>query len=213
VGASHVLDLIPFDPQRLASSAWGGRRKSPWLAGDYTELDVCGGTPWPFADRHFDLGLCSHTLEDVRDPVPVLRELCRVSKKILLIFPSRLLEQTRNIEHPKFPGFPHHPWILFEERGELVFRRKTFYLNFRGCYLTCPFGKTLPVDLGSSYYFGGPIRGRELAYWSGEAELNDYRSFLDPYRGKAKSLFVRMDPPARFAHWIYYLKQRFGGVP
>src|SRR5947209_15599386 len=104
-GASHVLDLIPFDLNRLAANAWGGSRSSPWTAAEYTEFDICGRDPWPFADKAFVLGLCSHTLEDLRDPLPALAQLGRVCERLLIITPSRLLEQTKNIDHPRFCGF------------------------------------------------------------------------------------------------------------
>ena len=38
-----------------------------FTADTWVVQDIC--TPWPFADGQFDFAVCSHTLEDVRDPV------------------------------------------------------------------------------------------------------------------------------------------------
>src|SRR4051812_21610793 len=84
-GASHVLDLIPYDGHRLVTNAWGGARSSPWTEAEYTQFDICGRKPWPFSDKSFSLGLCSHTLEDLRDPLPALAELGRVCERLLII--------------------------------------------------------------------------------------------------------------------------------
>lgn len=107
-GATHILDMQLFNPTQLAENSWGddvSGRSTEWLESDYTQLDLCSGTRWPFQDKEFDLGLCSHTLEDLRDPLPALAELQRVCKRVLVIAPSRLLEQTRGIDHPRFCGF------------------------------------------------------------------------------------------------------------
>ena len=47
---------------------------------------------WPFPDKTFDFVVCSHLLEDVRDPITVCRELCRVGKAGYIETPSRIRE-------------------------------------------------------------------------------------------------------------------------
>jgi hypothetical protein len=210
--AKHILDIIPFDAERVQSNAWGGE-PAPWTKSDYTEFDLCAGSRWPFPDQSFALGLCSHTLEDMRDPLPALAEMGRVCRRLLIITPSRLLEQTRGIDHPRFCGFAHHPWIVFADAGGLVFRRKTAYLNFSGCHLHCPLGRTLPVDAGTFVYSGGPVAGRELALWSGEDEVEDYRKFIRPYQSQTGTLFVPDEQPVTLKRRIYRFRQQFLGVP
>jgi ubiquinone/menaquinone biosynthesis C-methylase UbiE len=39
----------------------------------WVQRDICDHEPWPFEDRQFDFVVCSHTLEDVRDPVWVCK--------------------------------------------------------------------------------------------------------------------------------------------
>ena len=54
---------------------------------------------WPFEDQAFDLGLCSHCLEDIRDPLPAVGELGRCCKHTLIVCPSRLFEQMKGVDH------------------------------------------------------------------------------------------------------------------
>jgi SAM-dependent methyltransferase len=119
--ATHVADILPFEVA-WRRPFWGGERENKILPRDYTQADICAGKPLPFDKDHFDLGLCSHTLEDLRDPINALAELGRVCKRILVITPSRLLEQTRNIAHPRYCGFSHHPWAVFMGEGFIGFR-------------------------------------------------------------------------------------------
>lgn len=213
--ATHVLDILPFDADRLESNAWGGDDKSSvsgvrWTEEQYTQLDVCECGEWPFKDRSFDLGLSSHCLEDLRDPIPAVRELARVCRKILIIAPSRLLEQTRGIDHPKYCGFPHHPWIVTARGERLVFRRKTMTLMLPGCHIVCPPGKTLPVDQGSMFYYGQPTDVREdSVVWKRDYE--DFRDFVQPYRG-CRDLFIHDGRKHGIRFWIWQFRQRFLGA-
>lgn len=208
--ASHVLDIIPFDAGKLQSNAWGGEPKR-FEPNQYTSFDVCSGKPWPFADQQFDLGLTSHTLEDLRDPIPALRELGRVCKQILIITPSRLLEQTRGIDHPRYSGFFHHPWAVSQDAQGIVFRRKTSHIEIAGCHLICPHGMTLPVELGAFMYHGPAIDGRESMFWSVDEDVADLRSYLDAFRNR-RDLFIRDSRPRTWKRWIYRQRRKYLGV-
>jgi len=189
-GASHILDRLPFSRERLAANAWPDAAPArEWDPAAYTELDLCAGESWPFDTNQFDLGLSSHCLEDLRDPLPAAKELARVCRSILIICPSRLLEQTRGIEHPRFCGFPHHPWMVTAEGERLVFRRKTPILELAGAHLTCPFGHTLRVNDGSMYFYGERVRPEEQVFWSPAEDHRDYCKFIKPFR-KRSGLFA-----------------------
>ena len=149
----------------------------------------------------------------MRDPLPALAELGRVCERLLIITPSRLLEQTRGIDHPLCCGFSHHPWIVYADAGGLVFRRKTAYLNFPGCHLWCPLGKTLSVEDGTFVYSGGPVAGRELAYWSGEQEVEDYRGFVRERAARGGPRLVPDGRPVTLRRRVYRLRQRYLGTP
>ena len=66
--ADYVVDaLSDEDRGRLA----GGRKDSAerFTKDTWIQLDLCDRKPWSFADKFFDFALCTHVLEDLRDPV------------------------------------------------------------------------------------------------------------------------------------------------
>lgn len=103
--ADWVIDLAPYETRGLYGQADGPERftKDTWL-----QQDVC--EPWAFGDQQFDFAVCSHTLEDVRDPVFVCKELQRVAKAGYIEVPSRIEEHMAGLSGP-WAGWPHHHWI------------------------------------------------------------------------------------------------------
>ncbi len=73
------------------------------------------------ADDWFDFAICSHLLEDVRDPLTVCRELSRVAKRGYIEVPSRAREIYSKawLFHLRAgpgrmteAGFYHHRWYV-----------------------------------------------------------------------------------------------------
>jgi ubiquinone/menaquinone biosynthesis C-methylase UbiE len=62
----------------------------------------------PFEDKSVDFLICSHTLEDLRDPIRVCREINRVAKAGYIEVPSRAMETIFGLEHRGYPGYYHH---------------------------------------------------------------------------------------------------------
>lgn len=213
-GATHVVDALPYDAARLAANAWGQDQSqlsafSPQPSA-YTQLDLCECREWPFDDNAFDLGLTSHCLEDLRDPLPAVRELSRVCRQVLIIVPSRLLEQTRGVEHPRYCGFFHHPWIVTGKGNQIVFRRKTPVLMLPACHIVCPFGKTLRRELGGDFFFAEHLLPREdPVIWTQDFE--DYCDFIAPYK-RRHDLFVSDGYRHTLKYWIWRWRQRWLGV-
>ena len=91
--ADAVVDLMPYETRGLYGHDGDGPER--FDAGSWHQLDICDATkPWPFADGEFDFAVCSHTLEDVRDPLRVCDELKRVARAGYIEVPSRLEEQS-----------------------------------------------------------------------------------------------------------------------
>lgn len=125
--ADWVLDLLRFEDRNwLGDPDLGAPRYS---AGTWVQWDVCDRRPFPFPDRHFDYSVCSHLLEDVRDPVWVCSELQRVSKAGYVETPSRVIEQTRGVENPMYCGYSHHRWLVNPIPGGLSFQFKLALLH------------------------------------------------------------------------------------
>ncbi len=219
--ATHILDILPFDAERLRANAWGRdgqtadgcrTKRVRWSEKQYTQWDMCDGRPWPFADNTFDLGLCSHCLEDLPDPLPAVRELSRVCRRVLIVTPSRLIEQIMGISNLRDVGFSHHYWMVYPGKaGEIVFQAKTPLLERDGCHLRCPAGKTLPIELGCVAFYGESFEPVKKTFPDETAETADLRAFVNEWKQRRK-LFVR-DPRARsWRYWVYRCKQRWGGA-
>ncbi len=129
--ADWVLDLLPYETRGLygydRDAAAGSERFS---AETWVVRDMCDHEPWPFADGQFDLAVCAHTLEDVRDPVWVCHELQRVARAGYIEVPSRLQEQTYGIHGP-WVGWSHHHWLCDVDEGGIDFVFKSRALEGR----------------------------------------------------------------------------------
>ncbi len=131
--ATHVLDLNEHATRRICDSLTPGEAerftKDTWVV-----MDVCKGG-WPYADDWFDFAICSHLLEDVRDPLTVCRELSRVAKRGYIEVPSRAREiyskawmfhLRAGLGRMPEVGFYHHRWYVEHTApNHLVFLRKT----------------------------------------------------------------------------------------
>jgi hypothetical protein len=124
--ATHVLDVMPYATRRR-HEALDLDHPERFAAETWTRHDACRA-PWPFPDKFFDFSFCSHTLEDVRDPLTICSELMRVSKAGYLETPSRAREifckkrwfGLRSLVGcmPEV-GFAHHRWFV-ELEGDLL---------------------------------------------------------------------------------------------
>lgn len=126
--ANYVMDFKPFDDK--GSYVTGGLPASQGGKIEYfsretwIQFDICSRQPWPFKDKQFDFVICSHVLEDLRDPIWVCSELCRVAKAGYVEFPSRMWESTRGWEHDNIAGLSHHRWLCEIEANHIKFTPK-----------------------------------------------------------------------------------------
>ena len=93
------------------------------------QLDLCARKRWPFEDKQFDFALCTHVLEDLRDPIWVCSEISRIAKAGYIEVPSRIVEQSLGVEHPHYAGYYHHRWLVSECDGMLEFQFKPHCLH------------------------------------------------------------------------------------
>lgn len=131
--ADWVIDLMPYASRGLyARKGWIAPREEVecFSVATWVERDICDRAPWPFADEQFDFALCSHTLEDVRDPLWVCAELVRVARAGYIELPSRLEEQSWGVEGP-FAGWSHHRWLVDMREGSIEFVAKPHAMHAR----------------------------------------------------------------------------------
>lgn len=134
--ATHVVDICPYETRRVQEAL---DPEDPEEFSDTTWLvaDVCNGN-WPFPDQFFDFVVCSHLLEDVRDPIAVCREINRVGRAGYIETPSRIREIFVKDRSPRWNmlrgrapevGFYHHRWFVEAEGAHLRFTAKTVALT------------------------------------------------------------------------------------
>ena len=121
--ADWVIDLLPYD----AASAPPGAR---FDASRWVQRDLCDREPWPFEDGQFAFAVCSHVLEDLRDPIHVCSELARVARAGYVEVPSRLEEQSWGVVGP-WVGWSHHRWLVDVREDGLDFVHKPHALHGR----------------------------------------------------------------------------------
>jgi SAM-dependent methyltransferase len=124
--ANWVMDAAPYDTRGYYGAsrpAQGGDRehftRDTWIV-----RDICDHAPYPFADKQFDYVICSHVLEDVRDPLWVCQEMRRIARRGYIEMPSREVESSRGTE-PNQVGWSHHRWL-----ATIVGNRITFLMKY-----------------------------------------------------------------------------------
>jgi hypothetical protein len=68
----------------------------------------------------FDFCICSHTLEDIMNPVYVSEQICKISNEGYISFPSKFRELSR-FEGGNYRGYIHHRWIFkFKKENKII---------------------------------------------------------------------------------------------
>ncbi len=132
--ADTVIDKFSYETRgqayndRLGIGPQGGSEerfsRERWIC-----RDLCDREPWPFPDRWFDYCTCSHTLEDLRDPLWVCSEIQRVAKAGYIECPSLAFELTRGREACVPVGLSHHLWLVEVEDQTITFLPKLHNLH------------------------------------------------------------------------------------
>jgi SAM-dependent methyltransferase len=148
--ADWVVDLMPYETR-----AGAGRQGPPderFTRDTWVQMEVRGGVPLPFEDDSFDFVICSHTLEDIRDPIFLCSELVRVGRAGYVETPS-----VQGIESRSYAGHSHHRWLVSADGQALVFRMKPHFIHGSWNYhLPAATGRTL-----------SPARRVTWLFWEG----------------------------------------------
>lgn len=185
--ATHVLDINPYATRGRALDPDGPERfsEATWIV-----HDACIA-PWPFADGFFDFSFCSHLLEDVRDPLAVVRELRRVARSGYVETPSRQREifakgrwdwLAARLGRPPEVGSYHHRWFVEAEGTHLNFLAKTAELMRDPRYYLTRFDlgrKLSEEESGLGIFWEGDISAAETIIIDADAVRRDLRQFRD----------------------------------
>lgn len=164
--ADVVLDLLPYESRGLYGTP-ADRDRERVRADSWVRHDICAREPFPFADDAFDLVVCSHTLEDVRDPIWVCSELSRIGRAGYVEVPSRLEEQSWGV-NGDYVGWSHHHWLIDAVDGGLEFVFKPHALHARddhGWTFSKAFADALPAaERVSTLWWEGSVPASERLF-------------------------------------------------
>lgn len=120
--ANYVVDIHSYDSRGFFGSQGG--RKECFTKKTWVIHDLSSKKKLPFKNKQFDFVICSHTLEDIRDPIFLCSELIRVAKKGYIEFPSEKAELSKGIANKKYAGYYHHRWLISIKNNNVLFRHK-----------------------------------------------------------------------------------------
>ena len=162
--ADWVIDVMPYETRGLLGRDGSGPER--FSADTWIVRDVCDREPWPFEEGQFDFAVCSHVLEDIRDPLFVCSELARVAKAGYVEVPSRLEEQSRGVQGD-WVGWGHHHWIIERNENCLEFLFKPHILHARSEFSFPP-----------EFHQGLSEEQRvEMLWWDGSLEAREVLLF------------------------------------
>ncbi len=157
--ADHVVDAEPYETRGyyktvgLFGSQGGDVER--FTADRWHRLDICAD-PLPFRDKEIDFVICSHVLEDIRDPLWVCAEMVRVAKRGYVEVPSRAAETCRGWESDRIAGLSHHRWLIDidEPTAQVRFTQKYHMIHAdRRFNLPPSFLRRLPEERKVSWLF------------------------------------------------------------
>ncbi len=131
--AQWILDAQPYGTRGFYRTfggmpSQGGSRE--WFSErTWVQRDICEKAPWPFDDKQFDVVICSHTLEDLRDPLYVCSEMIRVGKSGYVEVPSRAFESCLGVERSGQAGLAHHRWLIEIDGNSVTFLQKLHMIH------------------------------------------------------------------------------------
>lgn len=110
-----VIDLGGGDRPLPQTSVVVDLRK-PDCGAEWIQADLCDWD-WSkhFPDKHFDWAWCNHTLEDIRDPIGLLRAIVRISRQAVIGTPHWTYEcgiRAERDDWEAISGWPHHRWLV-----------------------------------------------------------------------------------------------------
>ncbi len=182
--ADWVLDFMPYETRGL----YGEADPSPerFSADTWVVRDMCAKDPWPWRDDHFDFVVCSHTLEDVRDPVFVCEEIARVGRAGYIEVPTRAEDQTLGVQGP-WIGWGHHHWLCERTADGIEFVFKHGVIAKPGNHLPAGSAAGLaPSERVLALWWEGTFSARERIFFEPD-ELDAWLAEVVPASARSKA--------------------------
>ena len=176
--ANYVMDIMPYESRGIFNSL--GPKKEFFTKDSWIMHDISSRCPLPFKDKQIDFVICSHTLEDIRDPIRLCSEIVRVGRAGYIEMPSRIVESIMGLEGKHYAGYCHHRWLVEIEGLEITFRFKTQLLNESWRYhLPKSYEKTLSEEQWvTNLFWEGSFQYREVLSMSFANLVNELEDFI-----------------------------------
>lgn len=179
--ANMVIDVLPYE--KRGSGGAIGNAPERFTKDGWITRDLCEKTPFPLKDKDADFVFCSHTLEDLRDPIWVCSEIVRIGKRGYIEVPSRIAEICRGVESHAYPGYYQHRWLVEYKDNELVFLLKSPVLNLSKNYINI-----LPDEPMIGFFWEGSFRFKEDVITNIADLIRNYESFSQQQRKRMPAL-------------------------
>jgi hypothetical protein len=190
--ANYVMDKEAYETRGYYNRTFAKNNPFPPIGGTveyftpstWIERDICSHEPYPFRDKELDYVICSHTLEDIRDPLWVCSEMIRIAKRGYIEIPSRIWETCRGFE-PGIVGLSHHRWLIDIRGNEISFTMK-FHSIHSHWRLSLPhkFAQSLAEEKAFQWLFWDDSFSFREVILHGDAQvrsLEDFVKSVQPY--------------------------------
>ncbi len=198
--ADWIIDALPFEQSGKLLKREDTTRQHRYRRETWVQFDLCSRQQWPFADKQFDFAICSHVLEDVRDPIWICNELSRVAKAGYVEVPSRVVEQSKGIEHPRLAGYYHHRWLVSVCDQGLEFRHKPHLLHVTHDAIVAKVGfwKTIsPQHQITTHYWTDALQSQEILEFDEDKAVQELCEYSRQMRAIPGLLVKPEEPLAR----------------
>jgi hypothetical protein len=163
--ADWIMDALPYERRGQLGSIGGDSER--FDADTWVMRDFCDREPWPFRDKEIDFVICSHTLEDVRDPIWMCSEFNRIANAGYIEVPSRLEEQTYGFQGP-WTGWSHHRWLIDADQAanHIQFVHKSAVVERADSHFPTDFRDTLSdTERVQTFWWEGSFGFGERLFW------------------------------------------------
>lgn len=200
--ANKVIDCQPYQTRQLNNINFVGPSGQVYGEEDWIILDLEEEAPWGCPDKYFDLVLSGHTLEDLKNPLPALKQMFRVGKRVVIEVPSPFYELCKGIDPShSHPGANHHHWIIVLEPSTNTlkcFQKRSDIMERLGLFLEVPANRMFLANSSKMNW-----RSTSLMFFSEEPQIQfitDEESLIQFYAqtiedSKSVSLWDDSCPP------------------
>lgn len=121
VGVDAVADMLPEVPKAVTIQVEGEPDVPEVIIEGTVIFQHCTADKMPYADRDFEGVLVRHLLEHLENPLPVLKEACRLcSRTLVIVFSQWPRMSGRSLPTDAYLGAPR--WAHPEQTLELAIR-------------------------------------------------------------------------------------------